>query len=260
MRQVSSGSSATRSSMPIRIASCLAAQQVAEAARLRPRDPFALAGQSRRLAVEALRDLERHQRTVLGHAKKEPGVERGPLPSRAPPVATCTARVPEHRDAFAGDARDRGLPPPRPRARCRRRRAHWRRAASCLDARKARASRTPWRPAPPRPPAPAPRLPHADAPPGCVQPRPTTRSSFDTITQPTAGLGAVRPSARSASARAWRMWWRSVICISYLPLVGRSKNSGASATGFFGWGNGASERPPPEKTLRVFRPSPTRGR
>src|SRR3546814_2383322 len=38
-------------------------------------------------------------------------------------------------------------------------------------------------------------------PPGWVQPRPTTRPSF-TITQPTWGLGAVRPRPRSPSATA----------------------------------------------------------
>jgi hypothetical protein len=38
-------------------------------------------------------------------------------------------------------------------------------------------------------------------PPGCVQPRPTTRPFF-TITHPTLGLGAVRPRVRSASASA----------------------------------------------------------
>src|SRR4051812_48403721 len=43
-------------------------------------------------------------------------------------------------------------------------------------------------------------------PPGCVQPRPTMRLSCPTITQPTAGLGATRPSPRAARRSAWRIW------------------------------------------------------
>src|SRR5216683_1223382 len=45
-------------------------------------------------------------------------------------------------------------------------------------------------------------------PPGCVQPRPTTRPSL-TMTQPTAGLGQTVPSPRPAKASAARIELRS---------------------------------------------------
>src|SRR3954451_6001188 len=47
-------------------------------------------------------------------------------------------------------------------------------------------------------------------PPGWVQPRPTTCPAPSTITHPTAGLGATRPSPRSANRSAARMCSRSV--------------------------------------------------
>jgi len=55
------------------------AQQMTVSARFGARNPFALAGRAGGTAVEALRDLERHQRTPGGDPQEEAAVQIGSL-------------------------------------------------------------------------------------------------------------------------------------------------------------------------------------
>ncbi len=80
------------------------AQQMAEAAGFFARDPLALAGDGRGLAVEALGDLQRDQRPARPQAQEEAGIEAGRLLLQDT-GRDLDAGLPQHGEALAADAR-----------------------------------------------------------------------------------------------------------------------------------------------------------
>ena len=87
-RQVSSGSSASTVLMPTRIASLRARSRWPKRRASLAGDPLAVAGCRRDLAVEALRDLQRHQRPLLVDAQEKACVSFRAPRVRAHRVAT----------------------------------------------------------------------------------------------------------------------------------------------------------------------------
>ena len=170
-------------------------------ARILAGDPAAFARGQGDPAVDRHGELQRDE----GPAEPQPGqearhrargrfgAERRSRPRSRPPAAArrrgrrCADRDRPARSRLAPAA-------PRPAGRRRPGRARCR-------GRRARGSRRRSRRAPPRPPRPSAIASACGRPPGWVQPRPTSSPSL-TMTQPTLGLGAVRPRPRSPSAIA----------------------------------------------------------
>ncbi len=181
-------------------------------ARLLAGDPFALARRQRDPAVDRHGELQRDE----GPAEPDPGEEAGHArarPPRAPSAGldrdagrAAAARCRGRRCADRG-RRARSRPAPgRPRRAGRRRPGRAR-----LHGRRVRASRRRSRRARPRRPgrAPPPRR-GAGRRPGSSRGR--RRVSSLTMTQPTLGLGAVRPRPRSPSAIAASIQRESLKC------------------------------------------------
>ena len=148
-RQVSSGSSASTVPMPTRMASHCARSRCTRVLRGLAGDRDRLVAGGADLVVGGDRELEDHVRAPVADAAEMPGmIARGFRGAK-----TDIDRDARRRAVWRGPGRplpDWDPRSPTPRAQCRRRSRHRRKAATCRNANRAPASHRAWRRARPR--------------------------------------------------------------------------------------------------------------